>query len=129
MSNDAAAITEQAVDPLKSVAAAMAKAAESVREKIASADADGEAKAEVPVGDPFVSRFAYSSSYVVSYAVVFPTLYLATVIPGGRPIAMGISDGARAASTSVREMKAKRAGKMRSEAERESRVGLARPQV
>ena len=103
MSTDAALPVEQTTNPIKTAATAMASAAEAVRDR--ASDAAAKAKQALPATGQFVSRFVYSSCYFISYGVVFPTLYLAHVIPGGGPIATGLCDGADAASHFVKEMR------------------------
>jgi hypothetical protein len=94
---------DQPADPLKTVATAMASAAEAVRD--GASDAAARVEKALPAAGQFVSRFVYSSCYFVSYGVVFPTLFLAHMIPGGSPIATGLCDGAGAASDFVKEMR------------------------
>jgi hypothetical protein len=103
---------EQPADPLKSVASAMATAAEAVRD--GASDAAAKVQKALPATGEFVSRFVYSSCYFVSYGVVFPTLFLANAIPGGGPIAAGLADGASAASDFVKEMRAQKAAQRKS---------------
>ena len=103
MSTDAALPVEQATNPIKTAATVMASAAEAVRDR--AGDAAAKAKQALPAAGQFVSRLVYSSCYYVSYGVVFPTLFLANVIPGGSPIAAGLSDGANAAKDFVKEMR------------------------
>jgi hypothetical protein len=55
-----------------------------------------------------LSRAAYTTCYCASYAVTFPIVFLAHLIPGGRPLAAGIGDGAHAALDYVRATKASR---------------------
>jgi hypothetical protein len=57
----------------------------------------------------FVSRFVYSTFYFASYGVVFPTLFVASTVPGLGQVASGLVEGANAASEAVKERKAKRA--------------------
>jgi hypothetical protein len=103
MSTDAALPVEQATNPIKTAATAMASAAEAVRDR--ASDAAAKAKQALPATGQFISRLVYSSCYFVSYGVVFPTLFLANVVPGGGPIAAGLSDGANAAKDFVKEMR------------------------
>jgi len=107
VSNDAAMSAEQPADPLKSVATAMSSAAEAMRD--GASDAAAKVQQALPATSEFVSRFVYSSCYFVSYGVVFPTLFLANVIPGGGPIAAGLCDGASAAGDFVKELRAQKA--------------------
>lgn len=100
---------EAANDPLKSVATAMATAAEAVRD--GAGDAFARAKQAVPATGEVVSRFVYSSFYYASYGVVFPTMLVANFIPGGGPIAAGLLDGANAANSVIVEMKEKAAAR------------------
>jgi hypothetical protein len=103
MSTDAALPVEQATNPIKTAATAVASAAEAVCDR--AGDAAAQAKQALPAAGQFVSRLVYSSCYYVSYGLVFPTLFLANVIPGGGPVAAGLSDGASAAKDFVKEMR------------------------
>ncbi len=103
MSTDASLPVEQATNPIKTAATAVASAAEAVCDR--ASDAAAKTKQALPAAGQFVSRLVYSSCYFVSYGVVFPTLFLANVIPGGGPIAAGLCDGASAAKDSVKEMR------------------------
>jgi hypothetical protein len=100
---------DQAHDPLKSVAAAMATAAEAVRD--GASDAAARVQQVLPATGQFVSRFVYSTCYFASYGVVFPTMLAANYIPGGTPLASGLLDGANAANDLVHEMKEKAAAR------------------
>jgi len=112
VSNDAAMPAEQPSDPLKSVATAMSSAAEAMRD--GASDAAAKVQQVLPATSEFVSRFVYSSCYFISYGVVFPTLFLAHVIPGGAPVALGLTDGASAACDGVKELRARKAAQSRS---------------
>jgi len=96
-------------DPLKSVATAMASAAEAMRD--GASDVAEKVQSAIPATRRFASRFLYSTFYFASYGVVFPTLFVANVVPGLGSISDGLLDGARAAGDVVDEMKAKRAAK------------------
>jgi hypothetical protein len=109
MSGEATNSASPGVDPLKSVATAMANAAEAVRD--GASDAATKVQSALPATGKFISRFVYSTCYFASYGVVFPTLFVANVIPGMSSVANGISDGATAASDVIEDMKAKRASK------------------
>lgn len=107
MTTEHAQPVEPGQDPLKCVAAAMATAAEAVRD--GASDAAARVQKALPATGEFVSRFVYSSCYFVSYGVVFPAMFVANVVPGGGPIASGLLDGANAANDYVREMRAQSA--------------------
>ena len=107
MSTANAQPTEAASDPLKSMANAMATAAEAVRD--GAGDAFAKVQQAVPATTQAVSRFVYSSFYYVSYGVVFPTMLVANFVPGLGPVAAGLEDGAKAASDVLHDMKEKRA--------------------
>jgi len=96
---------QPANDPLKSVAAAMQTAAEAVRD--GASDAAARVQSALPATGQFVSRFVYSSCYFVSYGVVFPTMFVASYIPGGGTVATGLLDGANAANDLIADMKEK----------------------
>lgn len=105
MSAENAQPVDSTNDPLKSVAAAMATAAEAVRD--GASDAAARVQQVMPATSQFVSRFVYSSCYFVSYGVVFPTMFVASYVPGGAPIASGLLDGANAANDLIADMKEK----------------------
>jgi len=107
--------TTQPVDPLKSVASAMATAAEAVRD--GASDATSRVQKLGPATTQFVSRVTYSGFYFLSYGIVFPTLLVTNYVPGMHPVANGLTDGAVAASDYVKEMRAKRATKSDSSAD------------
>src|SRR5579859_4788193 len=94
-------------DPLKSVATAMASAAEAVRDGAGGALA--RAKQALPATGEYISSFVYSSFYYLSYGVVFPTLLVTNFIPGLGCVADGLTDGAAAANDVIVEMKEKAA--------------------
>jgi len=98
---------QPAADPLKSVAQALQTAAAAVRD--GAGDATARVREGLPEAGKFVSRFVYASCYFASYGVVFPTVFVASFVPGMGPIAAGLSDGAKAASDYVGEMRAKTA--------------------
>lgn len=52
-----------------------------------------------------ISKAIYVTCYGTSYGVTFPVVFLIHVIPGGRPLATGFVDGARAARDYVRAVK------------------------
>jgi hypothetical protein len=93
--------------PLKAVGTAMATAAGAMRD--GASDAVAKARQAVPAVGRFVSRAAYSSCYYVSFGVVFPTMLVATVVPGGDVLASGLLDGASAARSAVAGRKGKSA--------------------
>jgi hypothetical protein len=107
--------TTNSADPLKSVATAMANAAEAVRD--GATDAAAKVQGALPATGKFISRFVYSTFYFASYGVVFPTMFVAHVVPGLGPIADGLTDGANAANDVIQEMKTKRAAKKAEAAE------------
>ena len=109
MSAEATNSASPAIDPLKSVATAMANAAEAVRD--GASDAATRVQSALPATGKFISRFVYSTCYFASYGVVFPTLFVANVVPGLGAIGHGLSDGAAAASDVIEDMRAKRAAK------------------
>ena len=113
MSAENAHPVDQHNDPLKSVAAAMATAAEAVRD--GASDAAAKVQTQLPAASRFVSRFVYSSCYFVSYGVVFPTMLVANYVPGGTPIASGLLDGANAANDLIGEMRSKAAARKAAE--------------
>ncbi len=102
-------------DPLKSVATAIATAAEAVRD--GAGDAFARARQAVPVTTEAVSRFVYSGCYYASYGVVFPTMLVANFLPGGGPIATGLLDGANAATSVIGGMKEKAAARKAAKSE------------
>jgi hypothetical protein len=115
MSTANAQPTETANDPLKSVATAMATAAEAMRD--GAGDAVARVKQVVPATTQAVSKFVYSGFYYAAYGVVFPTMFVTNFVPGMGPIAAGLEDGARAASDVLHGMKEKRAASKAARAE------------
>ena len=109
MTTETADAPNAAADPLKTVATAMANAASAVRN--GAEDAAAKVQSTLPAAGKFVSRFVYSTCYFAAYGVVFPTMFVANVIPGMTSVADGLTDGAGAALDVVNEMKAKRAAK------------------
>jgi hypothetical protein len=107
--------TQNANDSLKSVATAMATAAEAVRD--GASDALAKAKQAMPASGAFVSKFVYSSCYYLSYGVVFPSLLVTNFLPGCGPMANGLVDGAAAAKDVLVEMKDKAAARKAAKAE------------
>jgi len=100
---------EQPVDPLKSVAAAMANAADAVRD--GASDAAARVQKAIPAANEFVGRCVYSSCYFLSYGVVFPTMFVANFVPGMSSVAAGLTDGAAAANDYVHELRSKTCAK------------------
>jgi hypothetical protein len=98
---------QSATDPLKSVATAMATAAEAMRD--GAGDAVAKVRQVVPATTQAVSKVVYSGFYYTAYGIVFPTMFVTTFVPGMGPIAAGLEDGARAASDVLHEMKERRA--------------------
>ena len=109
MSEAISQLDQKETDPLKSVATALATAAEGVRS--GAIDALAKAKQTIPVAGKYVSRFVYSGFYYFSYGVVFPTLLGTNFIPGCGSIASGLVDGATAAKDAIVEMKEKSAAR------------------
>jgi hypothetical protein len=92
---DSAATVQANSDPFHAVAAAMASAAQAVRE--GATDARESVAHAMPGAGRFVSRSIYTSCYFLSYGVVFPTVLIGQFLPGSGPLSYGIADGANAA--------------------------------
>jgi hypothetical protein len=104
--DDPVIVTESEIDPLNAVA----------REMLLASQAEGDCRKGETAMDAttcgtanFVSRLVYSTFYFASYGVVFPTLFVASTVPGLGQAACGMVDGANAASEAVKERKAQRA--------------------
>jgi hypothetical protein len=97
------AVHGKSSDPLKTVADAMERAVEGMKEGFS--DATARADKALPAVNRFVSRFVYTTCYTISYGVVFPSVLLARSIPKNNPIVHGLVDGAHAAVVMVDEMK------------------------
>ena len=72
--------TQPSTDPLKSVAQALQTAAATVRDS--AGDATARVREGLPAAGQFVSRFVYTSCYFASYGIVFPTVFVASFVPG-----------------------------------------------
>jgi hypothetical protein len=92
-------------DPLKTVAEALEKAAQTVSDT--AADAKSTMERALPGATSFLSKWVYNTCYGVSYGVVFPTVLIAKSIPVDNAFVNGLMDGAKAAMDAVDEMKAK----------------------
>ena len=109
---------EPVVDALNEVAEALTLAAETLGDD----DSTGETTMDSTStsSDNLVSRFTYSLFYFTSYGVVFPTLFVASTVPGLGQVAAGLVEGANAAGEAVKERKAKRAERRAERAERKA---------
>jgi hypothetical protein len=106
VADDPVVAVEPVSDSLKSVACAMERASEALVDVASSTDS--KAEAPLPATAGFISRCLYSTFYYTSYGVVFPTLFVANVVPGMGAVARGLADGATAAREAVYERKATR---------------------
>jgi hypothetical protein len=79
---------------LHEIAAAMVTAADAARGAPAVSESQPERRG-------FAAWLVYSTCYYGSFGVVLPTLFVAHALPGFGPIAAGLCDGAKAATTSV----------------------------
>jgi hypothetical protein len=95
-------------DPLRSVADALETAVQAARD--GASDARSAVDKAIPAAQRFLSRFVYTTSYTLSYGVVFPAVLIAKAIPSNNALVHGFIDGARAASDTVDQWKASRAG-------------------
>src|SRR5215831_3296312 len=93
-------VVEPLIEPLTAAAVEMANAAKAVGEQVAMT-----AQGAIPATGRILSRFVYSVFYYASYGIVFPTLFVANVVPGCDSIADGLLDGARAAGDVIEERK------------------------
>jgi hypothetical protein len=103
MTTAAATAPDTATDPLKTIANAMENTTEAIEDGAVKL---GEA---MPKTRRFLGRFLYSAFYFTSYGLVFPTLFVANVVPGLGSMADGIVEGANAANNAINERKARRA--------------------
>lgn len=103
MSNENAATLEQKSDPFQAVAAAMASAAQAVKD--GATDARESVSQAIPSAGKFISRTVYTSCYFLSYGVVFPTVLVANILPACGPISYGLADGASAARDAAGQVK------------------------
>ncbi len=105
--SDAETAATTAQDPLKTVADAMEAAVQAAKD--GAGNARDAAERFMPEAANFLSKVAYRTCYAVSYGVVFPTAFVANVIPKENAFVHGLIDGAQAARDMVDEMKAKKA--------------------
>jgi len=99
MSSAVLVADDPVTDSLRAVATAMTNAANDLSE--GERESEAAVQSDVPAAQGVVARFVYSTFYCTSYGVVFPTMFVAGVIPGMGPVARGVADGARAASEAV----------------------------
>jgi hypothetical protein len=92
-----------ASDPMKTVADALEKAAQTVTDR--AADAQATLEKSLPAASRFLSRFVYTTCYSLSYGVVFPTVWVARSIPVDNPVVSGLTEGAKAAIDAVEHIK------------------------
>ncbi len=91
-------------DPLKAVADAMDAAVQAAKEGAIKA---GEtATGLAPAAGQAISAAVYKTSYAISYGLVFPALLIARTIPSNNALVHGLTDGARAAMDTLKDMKA-----------------------
>jgi hypothetical protein len=90
---------ESASDPMKTVADALEKAAQTATDTVADAKATFERS--LPAASRFVSRLVYTTCYSLSYGVVFPTVWVAKSIPPDNQVVTGLAEGAKAAIDAV----------------------------
>jgi len=94
-------------DPMASVAAAMASAAEALKE--GASDAARKVQEVLPQGKVSLGKCAYSTCYFLSYGVVFPTMFVGSLLPKQSAWTMGFSDGAAAAQDMVQQIRLRNA--------------------
>ncbi len=90
---------EPASDPMKTVADALEKAAQTATDTVA--DAKATLEKSLPGASRFLSRLVYTTCYSLSYGVVFPTVWVAKSIPPDNPVVTGLAEGAKAAIDAV----------------------------
>ena len=90
-------------DPMKTVADALEKAAQTATDTVADAKASFEKS--LPAASRFLSRLVYTSCYSLSYGIVFPTVWVAKSIPPDNPVVTGLAEGAKAAIDAVDQWK------------------------
>jgi len=96
-------VADRLDESLKSVAEALKHAAETVGGEMGTAAEKIHDSMPETLG--FVARAVYSTCYYGSYGVVFPTLFVAGVVPGLGPVADGLVDGAREAVAAISNRK------------------------
>ena len=90
-------------DPVQSATAALASAGANFGN--AASGMAAQVRGFFPAAGRLLSRTVYNGCYYTSYGITFPTVFLVHMIPGGVPLAAGISDGARSAQDYVRRMR------------------------
>lgn len=100
------ATTEVPSDKLQQVGQAMITAATAVRQ--GAGDARAKALELAPAVGESVSRAVYATCYYASYGVVFPTVFVASLLPLNNAVGYGLVDGAAAAKEAVCAMRARR---------------------
>ena len=98
--------TEVPADKLQQVGQAMITAAAAVRQ--GAGDARAKAMELAPAVGESVSRAVYATCYYVSYGVVFPTVFVASLLPLNNAFGYGLADGASAAKEAVAAMRSRR---------------------
>jgi len=98
--------TEVPQDSLQQVGQAMITAASAVRK--GAEDARVKAQQLAPAVTQSVGKAVYATCYYLSYGIVFPTVFVASLVPMDNPIGYGIVDGATAAKEAVSDMRARR---------------------
>ena len=83
-------------DSLRDVATAMINAANDFSG--GESESGPEVRSDAPATRGLVSRFVYSTCYYTSYGVVFPTMFVAGVVPGMGPVARAASEAVRSRS-------------------------------
>ena len=99
-------VVEPVSEAFRYTADAIRSAADAVGDGLGTAVAI--VQSAIPKTRNFISRAVYSTFYYGSYGVVFPTLFVAGVIPGMGPIKNGLIDGAVAATDKIRDRREKR---------------------
>ncbi|MFN0053865.1 MAG: hypothetical protein ACKV0T_16930 [Planctomycetales bacterium] len=92
-------------DPLGRVASAAQSAATAVSS--GASQVVEKAQQAIPATSQFLSKSAYHGGYYLAYGLVFPTLFLARVIPGGNSLLNGMADGATAAGKALHQLAGK----------------------
>jgi hypothetical protein len=89
-------VVEAVSGVFRSTADAIRNAADAIGDGVGTAAAI--VQSAIPKKRNFISRAVYSAFYHGSYCVVFPTVFMAGVVPGMGPVKDGLIDGAVAAT-------------------------------
>ncbi|MFO0867728.1 MAG: hypothetical protein U0935_02160 [Pirellulales bacterium] len=98
--------TEPGEERMQQVGQAMITAAVALRR--GADDARLKAQQLAPAVGESLSKAVYATCYYLSYGVVFPTVFVASLVPLDNAVGYGMIDGANAAKEAVANMRARR---------------------